>query len=163
MKRILFITLMAAGFSDLFIHFFNHFFDLPQEIFAPLGRWVMGFQKGHFYVDNINTVASYPHESLIGFIVHLGTALIFAYTFLLLLRYFLGFEHDLRDGMLYGSILMLIPLLIEMPAMGLGYFGMNIANQGLVLTRLAGVHIIFGLGMGLSNELYTLLFVKKKT
>lgn len=162
MKRILFVALFATLLSDIFIHLFNYINHLPQGVLAPLGRWVLGFPEGHFYVENIFNEATKPYETQVGSITHAIVALIFTGFYIILLNHLFEFKHDLRDAIIYGLLLMIFPLMLEMPAMGLGYFGMNIANQKLILVRLLGDHFFFGLGLGLGLELFNRLFDKKK-
>ncbi|HBB52939.1 MAG TPA: hypothetical protein DCZ80_03450 [Legionellales bacterium] len=162
MKRILFIALFATVLSDIFVHLFNYFYHLPQGVLAPLGRWVAGFPQGNFYLENIFNEPTLPYETQLGALIHAFIALTFSFFYIILLRSVFGFDHDVRDGLIYGLALMFFPLIFEMPAMGLGYFGMNIANHKLILARLVGDHLFFGLGLGLGLELFNCLFDKKK-
>lgn len=150
----LFIGFLAVLFLNIAAYLFSVAADLPQNNFGLLGRWMNMMAHGRFMATAISSEPAVPHELAIGLLGHLFTSFVFTLMYLLTCTY-----HPIRkvpplfSGLLFGLILMVFPMFVEYPAMGVRVFAHQWPYMTLGLLRIITCHAFFGIGLGLGRML----------
>ena len=150
----IFIGFLATLFLNIAAYLFSMAVNLPQSNFGLLGRWIDMMAHGRFITSSISNEPAIPHELAIGLLGHLFTGFMFTLIYLLACTY-----HPIRkispilSGLLFGLILMVFPMFVEYPAMGVRVFSEQWPYITASSLRIITCHIFFGLGLGFGRIL----------
>ena len=87
------------------------------------------------------------HETPVGWIVHYGVGIFYAYVFAVLVQLEL-IKPTIIDGLLFGIASVVVPWLFFMPALGIGILANKAPNPRLECALALMMHSIFGLSLG---------------
>lgn len=150
----LFIGFLAILFLNIAAYLFSIAANLPQNNFGLLGRWMDMICHGQFTSPSISNEPAVSHELALGLLGHLFTSFIFTLTYLLFCTIpFFRKISPLISGLLFGLILMVFPLFIEYPAMGIHVFAVQWPYLTFGILRIITCHAFFGIGLGLGRLL----------
>jgi Protein of unknown function (DUF2938) len=131
-------------------------FDTPFPNYALVGRWIAHSARGRFRHRSIAAATPVRGERSIGWLVHYGTGLAFAF----LLSAAWGtqwFERPtLGPALITGLVTVLAPFLIMQPAMGSGFAASRAPRPGAARLQSLLNHTTFGLGLYLAALLINL-------
>ena len=150
----LFIGFLATLFLNIAVYIFSMAAELPQSNFGLLGRWIYMITQGRFVTPDLSLEPFVPHEQAIGVLGHLLTSFIFTFLYLLAcMRYSIRKMSPILSGLLCGLALMIFPIFIEYPAMGVRVFAYQWPYITPILLRIITCHFFFGIGLGLGRLL----------
>ena len=87
------------------------------------------------------------HETSVGWIVHYGVGIFYAYVFAVLVQFQLV-KPTIIDGFIFGVASVVVPWLFFMPALGIGILANRAPNPRLECALALMMHSIFGLSVG---------------
>lgn len=148
MFRIVVIALAAATFADIGRTLYGWLTGIPGADWSLSGRWFMRVFQGHPFTSNIAAEPSLPFEYVVGFSAYYVVSIVFAAAYLVLFEVALKRPLGLRNGIMFGLATIVFPLLLQMPAMGLGFFGLKTQIPLGIFGRTLVQHSCFGLGLG---------------
>lgn len=148
----LFIGFLAALFLNIALYLFSMVADLPQGNFGLLGRWINMLIHGQFSTISISNEPAIPHEQAIGILGHLFTSCAFTFMYLLTCTCLtIRKIPPILSGVLFGLVLMVFPIFLEYPSMGVRVFGEQWPYITPNLLRIVTCHFFFGVGLGLGR------------
>lgn len=159
--RIVVIALTAATFADAGRTVYWWLTGLPSANWQLSGRWFLMVFQGHPVTANIAAEPSFPFEFQVGFAAYYVVALTFATAYLILFEGLLKRPLGIRNGFAFGLATIVFPLLVQMPAMGMGFFGLNTPTPLAVMGRTLVQHSCFGLGLGVGAVLAAALLRRR--
>jgi hypothetical protein len=146
--RIIVIALVAATFADIGRTLYGWLTGTPGANWALSGRWFLMVFDGHPFTPNIAAEPPLPFEYAVGYGAYYAVSLIFAAAYVILFEAILRRPAGLRNGLAFGLATIVFPLLVQMPAMGSGFFGLNTPMPLAIFGRTLVQHSCFGLGLG---------------
>lgn len=155
--RIVVIALVAATFADIGRTLYWWLTGTPSADWALSGRWFLMVFQGHPTMPAIAAEPALRFEYPVGFAAYYVVSLVFATAYLVLFEGILKRPLGLRNGFAFGLATIVFPLLVQMPAMGMGFFGLNTPTPLAVFGRTLVQHSCFGLGLGVGALLSALL------
>lgn len=159
--RIICVWISSLFLSDSFLYIYNAIFNFKGSIYQPLGYWVIQIYHGHFFLENILSITPSSPQAIFGLSIHLILGFFFSILYVFIIYFRFDFNHRFRDGIIYGLCLILFPLFIELPALGYGLLGIKMPYYFLFIIRTIVFHLLFGIGMALGLNLFTLIRHKK--
>jgi hypothetical protein len=155
--RILCAGLLAPTAADIGRTLYQWVTGFPAVNWSITGRWFLMVLSGQPYVPGIGSAPALPNELLAGHLAYYTISIIFAAVYLAGLA-FLGRKPSLANGLAFGLATMFLPLLVQMPLMGMGVFAIDTTTPGLIVMRTLVHHSSFGLGLALGALLADKLF-----
>ncbi len=146
--RIIVIALTAATCADIGRTLYGWLTGTPGANWSLSGRWFLMVFDGHPVTPNITAEPSLPFEYAVGYSAYYAVSLIFATAYLILFEGLLRRPLGLLNGLAFGLATIVFPLLVQMPAMGSGFFGLNTQMPLAIFGRTLVQHACFGLGLG---------------
>lgn len=146
--RIVIIALAAATFADIGRTLYGWLTGTPGANWSLSGRWFLMVFQGHPFTPNIAAEPALPFEYPVGYGAYYAVSLIFAAAYMMLFEGLLRRPLGLRNGLAFGLATIVFPLLVQMPAMGSGFFGLNTPMPLAIFGRTLVQHSCFGLGLG---------------
>lgn len=151
--RAFLISMVTLVFVDYALQFNASVTGQAVPGWGLLGRWVNMIWHMQFYTSSITAMPALKLEGVRGFSFHVITSFIFSLFYLCFISQKLEWKKQLASGLIFGILLVFIPLGLELPSMGSGFFGSNMPDQWLVVCRILAVHFSFGLGLGVGTVL----------
>ncbi len=146
--RIVVIALAAATFADIGRTLYTWLTGTPGANWALSGRWFLMVFDGQPFTASISAEPSRLHEYAVGYSAYYVISLIFAAAYLILFEDLLKRPLGLLNGLAFGLVTIVFPLLLQLPAMGSGFFGLNTPTPLAIFGRTLVQHACFGLGLG---------------
>lgn len=146
--RIIVIALVAATFADIGRTLYGWLTGTPGANWSLSGRWFLMVFEGHPFTPNIATEPALPHEYAVGYSAYYAVSLVFAAAYLIVFEGVLRRPLGLVNGLAFGLATIVFPLLVQMPAMGSGFFGLKTQMPLAIFGRTLVQHTCFGLGLG---------------
>ena len=146
--RVVVIALVAATFADTGRTLYGWLTGTPGANWSLSGRWFLMVFAGQPITANIAAEPALPHEYAVGYSAYYAVSLIFAAAYLFLVEGILRRRPGLGNGLAFGLATIVFPLLVQMPAMGSGFFGLNTPMPLAIFGRTLVQHACFGLGLG---------------
>lgn len=146
--RIVVIALTAATFADIGRALYGWLTGTPGANWTLSGRWFLMVFEGHPVTPNIAAEPALPFEYTVGYGAYYVVSLAFAAAYLTLFEGLLKRPLGLLNGLAFGLSTIVFPLLVQMPAMGSGFFGLKTQMPLAIFGRTVVQHSCFGLGLG---------------
>lgn len=146
--RIVVIALAAATFADIGRTLYGWLTGTPGANWSLSGRWFLMVFEGHPFTSDIGAEPPQPFEYPVGYGAYYAVSMAFAAAYLILFEFFLKRPLGLLNGFIFGLATIVCPLLLQMPAMGMGFFGLNTQMPLAIFGRTLVQHSCFGLGLG---------------
>lgn len=146
--RIVVMALAAATFADIGRAIYGWLTGTPGANWSLSGRWFLMVFDGHPFTPSIAAEPPLPFEYAVGYSAYYAVSFIFASAYLILFEGLLRRPLGLRNGIAFGLATILFPLLVQLPAMGSGFFGLKTPMPLAIVGRTLVQHICFGLGLG---------------
>ena len=118
---VIFIGSLATACMDLLVYLLHVFFGLPVN-WGLVGRWAGHILQGDFIFRHIQQSAPISHENAIGWVAHYCIGISYAFIYCFITIKVLKKNLSLLSAVIFLLFLMLVPFLVEQPAMGAGYF-----------------------------------------
>jgi hypothetical protein len=148
----LFISFLATLFLNTTVYLFSALTGLPQTNWALLGRWINSILHGQLIIPSIATIPGFHHDTALGISTHLLVSFIFVFIYLAICTLpKMRKIPAVISGTTYGFMLMLFPLLIEYPSMGISVLSEEAPYISLILMKIFTCHSFFGVGIALGR------------
>ena len=147
------VELMLIGIGscvifDLWQRIFQRFTSIPPSNWTIVSRWFIGLiSNARLIANQLSEQPEAKHETLVGWIVHYGVGIFYAYVFAVLVQIQL-IKPTIIDGLLFGIASVVVPWLFFMPALGIGILANRAPNPRLECALALMMHSIFGLSLG---------------
>ena len=139
---------------DLWQRVFQIFTSIPPSNWTLVGRWFIGLtHNGRLIANQLSEQPEAKHETPVGWIIHYGVGIVYAYVFAVLIQLEL-LKPTITDGFLLGVVSVAVPWLFFMPAMGNGLFASKAPNPPLSCALALMMHSIFGLALGIGFSIW---------
>lgn len=149
-SNVLWIGIGATLCMDAWAILQKQLFKLPSLDYALVGRWAGLMLKGQFAHDSIASADKVRGEKAIGWILHYGIGIIFAFMHIA----FWGEEWVLMPtfgaALLTGIVTTIVPYFIMQPAFGMGFAAYKTPAQFSVCMRSMAAHTAYGIGIYLA-------------
>jgi hypothetical protein len=150
--RVLLLEMIASGvvataFLDLWQRLLRLLTGLPAGNWAFVGRWFVHALRGRFMHSPIAASPEVPNELPIGWVFHYAVGVVYGVVYVLLLRYGLGLEPTLLNGLVFGVLSTVVPWFFFMPVMGAGVLGSKTPAPLKACLQALASHAAFGLGL----------------
>ena len=147
--ELILIGIASCVVFDLWQRFFERFTSIPPSNWAIVGRWFIGLiSNGRLMANQLSEEPEEKHETTVGWIVHYGVGIFYAYVFAVLVQFELV-KPTIIDGFLFGVASVVVPWLFFMPALGVGILANRAPNPRLECALALMMHSIFGLSLGI--------------
>ncbi len=120
----------------------------------PIGRWAMYILKGKPRQADIEKAPAVKGEAAVSLPAHYVTGIVLAVPYLFLLDWFPLDPGNVLVATVYGLVTSLVPLLIMLPFMGYGLFGMGRTRDTFWLRQILVIHLAYGAGIGIALRLF---------
>ena len=164
---LLLVALFSALVIDTTAKIFAGLFDLGGTFFggyASLGRYILYLFSGEvtFPDPNFSQLTPLPGELYVGLAMHyfvavMDTAVFFFVTFVILKS-----PPRLLVAVVQMWLFLFMPLLIDMPALGLGWAAADSPIQPIILLRTFVCHTSFGIAMFVGLITFDRLYMSGK-
>lgn len=142
----------AMDMWGLILHWFDH---QPLQNYAILGRYLLtATQSGHLIIPSIATLPALPYESLVGWLTHITVGLIDAFIYMVIIFRVLHSKPHLLMSLVIAWALMIMPMLIEQPLLGMGIAASHSTNPEVARILTFSYHTVFGLGLFTGSVLF---------
>ena len=133
---------------DLWQRIFQSFTSIPPSNWTLVGRWFIGLiSTGRLIANQLSEQPEVKHETPVGWTVHYGVGIFYAYVFAVLVQLEL-IKPTIIDGLLFGIASVVVPWLFFMPALGIGILANKAPNPHLECALALMMHSVFGLSLG---------------
>ncbi|WP_439619886.1 DUF2938 domain-containing protein [Hyphomonas sp.] len=144
------IGIGATVFMDIWALVQKHVFRVKALDYGLVGRWVGHLALGHRIDGHISSAAIIPNERALGWTIHYLTGVVFAATFLAIMREDWILSPVIAPALLFGAVSVLAPFLILQPGLGAGIAASRTPKPNVARARSLVTHLMFGLGLYLS-------------
>jgi Protein of unknown function (DUF2938) len=144
---------VATVFLDLWHQAVRLVAGLPAGNWALVGRWFAYTLEGRFFHNPIAKQPPIRNELAIGWIFHYAVGIAYGFFYLALLRFGLGIEPSIGNGLIFGIVSVVVPWFFFMPAMGAGVLACNSPTPKTACLQALGSHAVFGLGLAVGSFL----------
>jgi hypothetical protein len=151
------IGIGATAFMDLWGLFESRVFALTARDYAMVGRWLGHFPRGRFAHENITAAAPVLRESVLGWVAHYATGILFAALLLAIFGLDWARNPSLAPALGVGVATVLAPFFILQPALGAGIAASRSPRPMIARLRSLDAHLSFGVGLYLAAEALSLL------
>jgi len=146
--EIILIGICSCIIFDLWQRVLQTLTSIPPSNWALVGRWFIGLaSRGRLIASQLSEQPTEKHETLVGWIVHYGVGVFYAYVFAVLVQFELV-KPTIIDGLLFGIASVIVPWLFFMPALGIGILANKAPNPRVECALALMMHSIFGLSLG---------------
>ena len=146
--ELILIGIASCVVFDLWQRVFQRFTSIPPSNWTIVGRWFIGLiSNGRLMANQLSEEPEEKHETTVGWIVHYGVGIFYAYVFAVLVQFELV-KPTIIDGFLFGVASVVVPWLFFMPALGIGILANRAPNPRLECALALMMHSIFGLSLG---------------
>ena len=147
--ELILIGIGSCVIFDLWQRVFQRFTSIPPSNWTIVGRWFIGLiSNGRLMANQLSEEPEEKHETTVGWIVHYGVGIFYAYVFAVLVQIQL-IKPTIIDGLLFGIASVVVPWLFFMPALGIGILANRAPNPRLECALALMMHSIFGLSLGI--------------
>ena len=147
--ELILIGIGSCVIFDLWQRIFQRFTSIPPSNWTIVGRWFIGLiSNGRLMANQLSEEPEEKHETTVGWIVHYGVGIFYAYVFAVLVQFELV-KPTIIDGFLFGVASVVVPWLFFMPALGVGILANRAPNPRLECALALMMHSIFGLSLGI--------------
>ena len=152
----LFATL-AMDVWGVILHFMIH---QPLPNYALLGRYfILLWQHGHIVMPPVAHLPTQPYENLLGWSVHIAIGLVDTFIYMTIIYNILKTKPHLFISLVIGWALIIMPLLIEQPMLGLGIAASHTPHPNIARLITFSYHTVFGLNLFLGSVIFHRVFV----
>ena len=151
MNTLIFFSLVVGIGSTLFLDLWGLFLfklkGIPATDWGSVGRWLLGLRQGLWVASQQDTRPTSLLEKVSGWAFHYFVGI--AYAVIVAIGWGEPFIQapTLLPIILVGIVLSSVAgLTLFMPAMGAGFFGRKIPNQGTAILMMMIAHTVFALG-----------------
>ena len=146
--ELILIGIGSCVIFDLWQRIFQRFTSIPPSNWTIVGRWFIGLiSNGRLIANQLSEQPEAKHETPVGWIIHYGVGIFYAYVFAVLVQIQL-IKPTIIDGLLFGIASVVVPWLFFMPALGIGILANRAPNPRLECALALMMHSIFGLSLG---------------
>ena len=146
--ELILIGIGSCVIFDLWQRIYQRFTSIPPSNWAIVGRWFIGLiSNGRLMANQLSEEPEEKHETTVGWIVHYGVGIFYAYVFAVLVQFQLV-KPTIIDGFIFGVASVVVPWLFFMPALGIGILANRAPNPRLECALALMMHSIFGLSVG---------------
>ena len=146
--ELILIGIASCVIFDLWQRVFQRFTSIPPSNWTIVGRWFIGLiSNARLIANQLSEQPEANHETPVGWIVHYGVGIFYAYVFAVLVQLEL-LKPTIIDGFLFGVASVVVPWLFFMPALGIGILANKATNPRLECALALMMHSIFGLSLG---------------
>ena len=146
--ELILIGIASCVVFDLWQRVFQRFTSIPPSNWTIVGRWFIGLIfNGRLIANQLSEQPEAKHETPVGWIVHYGVGIFYAYIFAVLVQFEL-IRPTIIDGLLFGVASVVVPWMFFMPALGIGVLANRAPNPHLECALALMMHSIFGLSLG---------------
>lgn len=154
------VSLFATFLMDAWGCILHIVLNKPWPSYALVGRYFLAaFAKGHLYIAQIATLPSYPHEQLVGWLIHICIGLVDTVIYMTIIFKILKTTPHLLTSLLIAWSLMFMPMFIEQPMLGMGIAAHLTNNPDAVRLTTFSYHTVFGLGLFYGSVIFHRIFV----
>ena len=142
------VGILACLVLDVWQRFLFLFLKIPPSNWAMVGRWLFLFLKSMRWVQrDLSDLPPMKNELYVGWGFHYAVAILYALLFFFLFKEGLV-SLSLRDGIVFGTISVIVPWFFFMPAMGAGILANKTPNPPLACILALIAHTLFGGALG---------------
>lgn len=150
------LEIVAAGVAatallDLWQQLLRLAAGLPPTNWALVGRWAGEAARGRLFPGIVAQLPARAGELRAGWIVHYAVGIGYGAVYVLGVRWVIGVEPSLANGLVFGALSVVVPWFFFMPAMGAGVLARHAPRPGLARMLALAAHIVFGLGLALGS------------
>ena len=148
-----FLIIVIAGIYscfalDLFGRFLLITLKIPEPSWGTVGRWMYYMLvRRKIFNPQISSAIPVAHEVKMGWAFHYFIAVIWAAMFHVLFIEYSLFDLSYQNGLVFGAVTTLAPLIIFMPLTGQGILARKTQIPYLTSLILLARHSVFGLAM----------------
>jgi len=154
------VSLFATFSMDLWGVILHVFFNQPIPNYALLGRYILTtMHRGQIIVPQIATVAPIAYENLAGWFTHITVGLADTVIYMVIIFKILKTKPHLLTSLVIAWMLMIMPMLIEQPMLGLGVAGRLTADPDKTRLLTFSYHTVFGLGLFYGSVIFHRIFI----
>jgi len=143
----LLIGIGATAVMDLWALVVKTLFHAPGLNYGLVGRWVGHLFKGKIVHESILKSEPIQGETVIGWIVHYLTGILFAAGMLLVVNDGWLSQPTLLPAVLTGTLTLLFPFLIMQPSFGMGIAASRAPHPNKARLKSISSHMSFGIGL----------------
>lgn len=137
----------ATGLMDLWAAVLRRAFGVPSLDFALLGRWVGHFAQGRFRHANIAKAAPITRERILGWTMHYGIGITFAWVLLAATGPGWLARPTLLAALAVSTLTLVAPYFVMQPAMGFGVAASKTPRPSAARLRSLVTHTVYGVGL----------------
>jgi hypothetical protein len=138
---------------DLWSLFLKTAFGAPFPNYPMVGRWIGGFPRSRFVLDDIAKAPAVAGEGVIGWIAHYAIGMFYAFLLIAVAGVDWLSAPTWLPALMVGAATVVAPFFIMQPAMGLGIASSKTAKPNIARLRSLLAHTVFGIGLYLSAML----------
>lgn len=155
----LFIGTGATLIMDMWALLLKTAFNIPSLNYAMVGRWVGHMPAGRFFHHPVMQSPAVAGEQPLGWFIHYITGIVFAAVLFTVTGQNWLYAPSLLPALLFGITTVLIPFFVMQPGLGFGIAASRTPDPKQARVRSLITHLVFGVGLYLSAELYSGLFM----
>ncbi|GEK09626.1 DUF2938 domain-containing protein [Pseudoalteromonas sp. McH1-7] len=145
------IGIGATIVMDIYGALLMRIFAIARLDYALLGRWVGHFLKGKVSHNGIARSAPIARETILGWLVHYVTGVVFVFLFLVYQGKAWVYNPDLWSVLAFGALTTVFPYFIMQPCFGMGIAASKLPNPQKARVKTLATHLVFGAGMYFST------------
>lgn len=130
------------------------FFKIPSLNYMLVGRWLGHICKGQFFHNTILQTKSINGETVIGWLAHYATGIIFSFLLIEITGPEWLKEPTFFPALVIGIISVVAPFFILQPGFGFGIAGSKTLNPWITRKRSLIAHISYGIGLYISAQFF---------
>lgn len=153
------LGIIATMLLDLWALARNTLSGVAMPNYAMVGRWVGHMFKGRFRHGSIAQAKSVQFESLLGWVVHYATGVVFAWVLLMVSSVEWLRAPALLPALLVGVVSVAAPYLLLQPGVGLGIAASRAPQPNVARLRSLVTHTVFGLSLYVAG--WTLVVIQR--
>lgn len=151
--EILVVGVVANIVTDIYEYLLERSLGKSRD-WHLVGRWVGNLGRGVFRHADIGEAPAIRFELVLGWAFHYLVAFVFAEIYLQFLAAVLERPPSLLNGLAFGVVSVLAPLLILIPGLGGGFFALKTGRPFFVCLASLSVHAVFGIGLFIGSLVY---------
>ena len=149
------VILIGCGstlFMDLYSFTLKKYFGIHSLDYRLIGRWLIYLSKAQLIHCTIVQTPKVKHEKLLGWLSHYLMGILFSMVFV---KYVIHVSlFPLVLALVFGLLTVFVPFLIIQPCLGFGLAAGKTRSPWIARFKSIGHHLIFGLGLYLSFQIY---------
>lgn len=154
------VALFATFSMDLWGVILHYCIQTPLPNYALLGRYIItAIHHGNPIVPQVAKLAPIAYENLVGWCFHIFVGLVDTYIYMIIIFKILKTTPHLLTSLLIGWILILIPMLIEQPMLGMGVAARLTSDPDKTRLITFSYHTVFGLALFYGSVIFHRVFI----